>query len=113
MGKKLPYTPRSRIRSALRQAWLRSRERNAAIKRERNTCESCHKKGSAAKGREVKITVHHKHGIGNWEKVIDMIYEEILCPPDNLTVLCSACHDNEHKGENEKDKTKADRTQRK
>jgi hypothetical protein len=32
MGKKLPYTPRSKVRAALRQLWLRSRERAAALK---------------------------------------------------------------------------------
>ena len=34
MGKKLLTTPRSRVKAALRQVWLRSRERAAALKRE-------------------------------------------------------------------------------
>ena len=35
MGKRLPYTPRSKIRNILRRyIWLRSRERAAALKRE-------------------------------------------------------------------------------
>lgn len=31
MGKRLATTPRSQVRSALRQLWLRSRERRAAL----------------------------------------------------------------------------------
>lgn len=96
MGKKLPTTPRSRVRSALRQVFLRSRERAAAVKRERNTCERCGAKGSVAKGREVKIQVHHREGICNWEKVIDLVFSEILCDPIRLEVLCKECHDKEH-----------------
>lgn len=96
MGKKLPTTPRSRIRSALRQVFLRSRERAAAVKREHNTCERCKAKGSVAKGREVKIQVHHREGICNWEKVIDLVFSEILCDPARLEVLCKGCHDKEH-----------------
>lgn len=98
MGKKLPHTPRSRARSALRQLWLRSRERAAAIKRENNTCERCGKKGSVAKGREVKINVHHKDGI-DWDGVIDIIFERILQDSEKFEVVCKCCHDKEHKKE--------------
>lgn len=91
MGKKLPTTPRSRVRAALRQLWLRSRERAAAIKREQNTCECCGKKGSVAKGREVKIEVHHLEGI-QWDRIIEYIYRHILVNPDALEVLCKECH---------------------
>jgi len=102
MGKKLPNTPRSRIRSALRQVFLRSRERAAALKRESNTCQCCHKKASKAKGREQKVEVHHMSGhITNWDKIITMVYEELLCHPDYLEVLCKKCHLEQH--ENEKD----------
>lgn len=100
MGKRLPTTPRSRVRAALRQLWLRSRERAAAIKREGNTCEVCGKKGSVAKGREVKIEVHHNEGIVNWEHVIDEVFRHILCSPDDMTVICKECHKEVHeKGE--------------
>lgn len=100
MSRKKPVTPRSRVRAALRQVYLRSRERAAAIKRASNTCEVCGKKGSAAKGREVKIEVHHNNQIADWEKVIDAVFRHILCSPDDLTVLCKACHDDVHeKGE--------------
>ncbi len=96
MGKKLSYTPRSRIKSALRQLSLRSRERAATIKRDKNTCQICHRKGSAAKGREVKTTVHHKNGI-KWDKIIEFIYKELLVPPEQQEVQCKECHDELHK----------------
>ena len=96
MGKKLPTTPRSRVKNALRQVWLRSRERAATIKAVQNHCQRCGAKSSVAKGREVKIQVHHKEGICNWEKVIDVVYEEILCDPSKMEVLCVACHEKEH-----------------
>ena len=96
MGKKLPTTPRSRVKNALRQVWLRSRERAAAIKATQNHCTRCGAKGSAARGKEVKIQVHHREGICNWEKVIDIVYEEILVPPEKLEVLCVECHEKEH-----------------
>lgn len=96
MGKKLPTTPRSRVRATLRQLWLRSRERAAAIKRESNTCQVCGKKGSVAKGKECKIEVHHNGEIQNWDVVIDSIFRHILCSPDDLTVLCKSCHKDTH-----------------
>jgi hypothetical protein len=99
MGKKLPHTPRSRIRAALRALWLRSRERASAIKREQGCCEICKAKQSVAKGREVKLEVHHNEGI-EWEKMIDYVYRHLLCNPQHLTVLCKSCHTTTHeKGE--------------
>ena len=96
MGKKLATTPRSRVRAALRQLWLRSRERAAALKAAGRVCQGCQRKASVAKGREFKVEVHHLEGIGNWEKVIDLVFEEILCDPSKLRPLCRACHDKEH-----------------
>ena len=95
MGKKTLWTPRSRVRSALRQLFLRSRERAAAVKREGNTCECCRRKGSVAKGKEVKIEVHHQDGVCNWEVLIDEVYWSLLCPSDKLKVLCKECHQKE------------------
>jgi len=95
MGKRLPYTPKSKIRNALRLLFLRSRERAAAIKREKNTCERCGAKGSVAKGREVAIEVHHRDGIDNWGVVIEAVYKHLLCHPDGLEVLCKDCHSKE------------------
>lgn len=86
-------TPTSKIVHVLRKhIWLFSAERRAAIKREHNTCQRCHKKGSVAKGKEVKIQVHHKDGIDNWKEVAEVIRDKILCPPDRLEVLCKECH---------------------
>ena len=92
MGKRQPGTPRSKVRAALRLLSLRSRERAAALKREGYCCERCGVKQSKAKGKEVAVQVHHREGIGNWDKVIDLIYEELLCSPDKFEVLCKLCH---------------------
>jgi hypothetical protein len=96
MGKRLLTTPRSKVKNAIRQLFLRSRERAAAIKRDQYTCRKCHKKQSKAKGKEQKIECHHIDGIGNWDKVIDLIFEEILCSPEKLITHCPECHDQEH-----------------
>ena len=92
MGRKLEHTPTSRIRASVRQLWLRSRERAAALKAADYTCQECGLRQSKARGREVKINVHHIDGIKGWEKVFAVIRAEILCPPDRLRVLCEACH---------------------
>lgn len=97
MTRRLSTTPRSQVRSAIRRMWLRSRERSAALKREGNCCEECGAKASRAKGREVKVQVHHHAGIPNWEHVIDVIYRHILCDPKHLEVLCEDCHDRRHR----------------
>lgn len=97
VGRRLPNTPRSKVRGALRQLWLRSRERAAALKAGGYTCSICHRKQSVAKGREFKVQVHHKAGaIGNWEKVIDLIYAELLCSHEHLEILCEECHEKRH-----------------
>lgn len=93
MGKRLPTTPRSKVKNALRQLWLRSRERAAAMKRDGYTCVDCHRKQSKAKGKEFAVTVHHKDGIENWDKVIDTVFEMLLCDPSRLETLCEECHD--------------------
>jgi 5-methylcytosine-specific restriction endonuclease McrA len=95
VGKKLLTTPRSRVKAALRQVWLRSRERAAALKREGYCCERCHAKGSKAKGKEVALEVHHRNGI-NWDGVVDMVMARLLPDPAELEVLCTDCHDKEH-----------------
>lgn len=97
MGKRLPYTPKSTVRTALRRLWLRSRERAAAIKREGNCCEECGKRGSRAKGREVRIEVHHLDGIP-WDRVMAYIYRHLLVDPGALAVLCEECHKQKHEG---------------
>ncbi|MEN6404017.1 MAG: hypothetical protein ABFD94_18890 [Armatimonadia bacterium] len=93
MPRKLPTTPRSRIRNALRMLWMRSRERGLAVKAASNTCMDCGRKGSKAIGREVKIEVHHRHGI-DWDGLIDLIAARLL--QQEYDVLCSACHEKRH-----------------
>ena len=71
--------------------WLRSRERQEALKLAQYTCAKCDKKQSKAKGREVKVEVHHLDGI-DWNGIIELIRERILHNPKRLQVLCKECH---------------------
>jgi len=91
MSRRRPATPRSQVRSALRQLWLRSRERQAALKRDGYICQSCGVKQSKAKGREQKVEVDHLNGI-EWEQMIDYIYQHLLVPPYQLETACPDCH---------------------
>jgi predicted HNH restriction endonuclease len=99
MGKRLPTTPRSRVRNSLRMLFLRSRERAARIKMDGYTCQRCGVKQSKALGREVRVEVHHRAGITDWESVIDAVYREILVGPDGLETLCRDCHKEQRKRE--------------
>jgi len=85
-------TPNSRIKSKLRELWLRSRERGEALKREQYTCQQCNVKQSKAKGKEQKIEVHHMEGILNWDELIEQVRKHLLCDPSKLEVLCPDCH---------------------
>lgn len=93
MSKRLPFTPNSRIRASLRQLFLRSRERAAAIKRDKYTCRKCGRKQSVAKGKEFKVQVHHLEGIMNWDKLFEAVRQYLLCDPSLMEVLCEECHD--------------------
>jgi len=95
MGRKLPYTPNSRITSAIRQLWLRSREHLVPLQRSGYRCECCGVKASKAKGREVKLHVHHIDGI-DWDGVREIIRERVLVSPDRLQALCVDCHNKQH-----------------
>jgi len=99
VGKRLPYTPNSQIKSALRRLWLRSRERASAIKRDKYTCQRCHRKQSVAKGKEFKVEVHHNiNSVDiNWEELYKVVRKYLLVDPKKLTTLCKECHDEEHK----------------
>jgi len=92
MGKKLPYTPNSRIKSALRRLFLRSRERAVALKRDKYTCQKCSCKQSRAKDKEVYVEVHHQENILNWQTIYDVIRKYLLCSPDKMVTLCEKCH---------------------
>lgn len=85
-------TSKARIRSALRQLWLRSAERNAALKRDGYCCQECGVKQSKKKGFEQKVEVHHLEGIDVWDEIIILIQEKLLCHPDKLITLCPDCH---------------------
>ena len=91
MGKRVPYTPSSRIRQALRLLWLRSRERSQALKNTDYCCCHCGIRQSAAKGKEVKLDVHHLDGI-DWDGLIDLIRTRLLQTPDRLAPMCEECH---------------------
>lgn len=90
--KKSPYTPNSQIRSALRKLFLRSRERGMAIKRDIYTCQRCGVKQSKAKGKEVKVEVHHREGVENWAELIGVVRKYLLCDPEKMQTLCEDCH---------------------
>ena len=94
--KKKPNTPRSRIKVAIRLLWLRSRERAKALKDHDYKCADCGVKKSVAKGKEVKLEVHHDPAI-NWDGLIDLIFERILNVPQYP--LCKKCHKKKHKSE--------------
>lgn len=91
MGRKKPNTPRSRIVNAIRQLWLRSRERAKALKDADRKCTKCGVKESRAKGKEVILQVHHDPPIGKkWKDIVDDIAEHILEAPQYP--LCKSCH---------------------
>ena len=93
-----PYKPTTpgRIRSILRgQAWMKSPERAKALKNSGYCCERCGVKQSKAKGKEVKVEVHHKDGI-DWKGIAVLVIERILPDPSRLEVLCEDCHKDEH-----------------
>ena len=94
MGKRSLSTPRGKVRNAIRQLWLRSRERASALKRDNYTCVNCGKKQSTAKGKEQKVIVHHLNGI-EWENIIDYIFRHVLVEIKDLETLCPKCHDEE------------------
>ena len=94
MGKRLKSTPRGKVRAAIRQLWLHSRERAEALKRDGYTCQICGVKQSQAMGREQKVEVHHLDGI-LWDNVIDYIFRHVLVDPKYLQTLCPDCHKRE------------------
>lgn len=80
------------IKGNLRRIFLRSKERSFAMKRAKYCCEQCGIKKSVKKGFEVKVDVHHKKGILNWDILIKEIRKQLFCDPKDLEVLCKPCH---------------------
>ncbi len=95
--KKLPITPKSQVKNALRQLSLRCRERNQAMKNAKRTCR-CGAKASVARGKVVKVEGHHKVQ-PNWERIVQVIREELLVPPEEWEILCVDCHKKESEGQ--------------
>ena len=91
MRKRPDITPDSQIRSALRLLWMKSRERKAALQRDKYTCVRCGAKQSKANGREVKVQEHHKRQ-PRWERMYKEIREELLQTPADYETLCEKCH---------------------
>ena len=88
-------TPDGVIRNALRRLWMMSRERSCALRRESYCCEHCGVKNSRAKGKEVRVIVHHKKLI-DWKLVFAVLRDELIPDPDELICLCDDCHKAEH-----------------
>jgi 5-methylcytosine-specific restriction endonuclease McrA len=96
MKSKKPTPLRSRLRSALRMVWMRSPERAAALKRDNYTCQICGAKQSKARGREVKVHVHHVKGIFDWQLLLDTIMlSGLFCDRGHLVTHCVDCHKKE------------------
>lgn len=98
MSRRLPYTPNSKIKNALRKLFLRSRERAARLKADGYCCQGCGIKQSRRKGHEVYVEVHHKAGVTNWLEIYRVIRKNLLCNPENLETLCDKCHKERHQG---------------
>ena len=94
-SRRLPHTPSSHIRNALRSLTMRCRERQAARKASGYRCSECGAKHSRAAGRPVTVEAHHTRP-PNWERVIRVIREELLQTADAWQPLCSTCHDRKH-----------------
>lgn len=101
MAKKNPErTPDGIIKSGLRRISMTCRERVSALKRDKYTCVVCGKKKSVAKGREVKVNVHHINK-PNWKKIFKIIREELFQTKDAYKTLCVECHKELHDKERE------------
>ncbi len=81
----------------MRRLWLWSRERTNAKKLAGWKCEICGAKESKAKNAVLRLEVHHRLGVGNWDKIIEAVRAELLVSADKLQVVCLECHKKIHK----------------
>ena len=110
----------AQISSALREVWMKSPNRKAALVRSRKpcedgsrkkwveTCEVCgktayvgqkefktKKDGTPSKVQRPILVVHHINEVPNvWEP--DFM-ARLFCPTEDLQVVCGMCHDAAHK----------------
>lgn len=94
-------TSNSKIKSCLQRLFMWSKERTTAAKEQDRTCNVCGKKKSQAKGKEVKVEAHHIRET-NWNRIYDVIREELLVNPKRLQILCVDCHAKVHGKERKK-----------
>ena len=89
MKKRTDVTPLSKVKNAIRQLWMRSRERAKALKWTGYRCYDCGVKQSTAKGKEVKLEVHHSPRI-DWAGIRELVRERLLNVKQYP--LCKSCH---------------------
>jgi 5-methylcytosine-specific restriction endonuclease McrA len=68
--------------------------RAIVLKRDNYSCQECFVKKTAKN--KVKLNVHHISGHINWEKIIDVIRQELLCSPEEMITLCYNHHMRKH-----------------
>ena len=85
-----PYTPNSRITGGFARTFTNSREHGEALKKTGHRCYQCGVKRSVAKGKEVKLYVHHIIPV-NIKRVMEIYREEYL-QQNNLMPVCKECH---------------------
>jgi len=114
-----PPALEAKIRSAIRDLWMKSTERKEALIRSRQpctdgsrkkyveTCEMCgktayigekehkiKKDGKPSKVKRPVLIVHHVNEVPNvWAS--DFL-KRMFCNSDNLMILCHSCHDKAH-----------------
>ena len=88
-------TKKAVIVALLRRLFFWSRERASALKRDKHSCQVC----GARKKYGAKIACHHISGRIDFDKIIGVIRDELLVPPEKMIVLCKDCHASLHKKE--------------
>lgn len=95
------------IRSSLRNLWLKSSERNEALKLNavkmpnRNTGRLCRHYPCSRCGKlfiQNQVEVHHLNPVGKLSTFEDLpeFASRLFCSSDKLIILCKCCHKSEH-----------------